>query len=100
MSHDNITIIPNLAQIKYISVLPIRPFFEIYISPNLIWDKFGITVMSSGLILITGSNSDDLRLKYLGHVIPKKHGFYKILWIQPWEYWLHTNYDSYLICLS
>ena len=32
------------------------PFFEICIGPNLIWEVFGITVMSSGLIIITGSN--------------------------------------------
>ena len=62
---DDITVIPNLAQIKYISVLPISPFFEIYISPNLIWDKFGIMVMSSGLIHITGSSFTEIRkIKY------------------------------------
>ena len=32
------------------------PFFEVYIGPDLIWAKFGITVMSSGLIDITGSS--------------------------------------------
>ena len=45
------------------------PFREIYSSPNLIWEKFGITVTSSGLILITGSNlGGNIRLveKYLG----------------------------------
>ena len=54
MSLDDITVVPNFSQIKYISVLPIGPFFEIHVGSNLIWEKFGITVMSSGLILITG----------------------------------------------
>ena len=47
MSPEDITLIPNLAQIKYISILPFGPFFEIYICPNLILAKFGITVMLS-----------------------------------------------------
>ena len=55
MSPEHILVIPKLPQIKYISVQPIGPFFEITIGPNLIWEKFGITVMSSGLIIITGS---------------------------------------------
>ena len=60
MSPDDVNVIPNLSQTKYISVLPIRPIFEIYIGPDLIWDKFGITVMLSGPILITGSNCDGI----------------------------------------
>ena len=31
------------------------PFFEIHNGPNLIWERFGPTVISAGLIIITGS---------------------------------------------
>ena len=60
MSPDDITIIPNFAQIKSglykLQKMGRIGSKEIY----LIWAKFGITVMSSGLIDITGS-----RCKYI-----------------------------------
>ena len=47
MSPAEMTVGPNFSQIKYISVLPIQPY--------LIWEQFGPTVISAGLIIITGS---------------------------------------------
>ena len=57
VSPEQISVIPKFSQIKYIYVLPIRPFFEIRIGPNLIWENFGTTEMCSGLIDITGSRT-------------------------------------------
>ena len=56
MSPEHISVIPKFSQIKFISVLPIRPIFEIRIGPNLIWANFGITEMCSGLIDVIGSS--------------------------------------------
>ena len=58
MSPDNITVIPNLPQFRFgqyeFQKMGQIGSTEMY----LILAKFGITVMSSGLILTTGSVND------------------------------------------
>ena len=50
MSPEQISVIPDLPKLNIFLYCQFGPFFEVYIGPNLIWAKFGITEICSGLI--------------------------------------------------
>ena len=65
------------------------PFFEICIGPNFIWEVFGITVRSSGLIIITGSSLYTVSFECLQAFL--------ILWSKPRDH--YTLYNRLKTCL-